>query len=309
MAFEMSDYERARLDRIKRNEEVLRDLGLNESAAKMNQTMKTKRKSTASSRGLSGKKRRKKKAPPPPRRKSRRVQGLPSDGVYIQAVLPGGKPVLSHGDTTVKTSTPKASETIAPRKKYEYPRKDLNTRELDSKPLTSSSTFEMSSAVNYLSSLSIKSQKRRKKNTNAIENLELEEDSIAKMTPDRIYSVAVRPCSSSVIIAAGDKTGHLGLWNFSNQSSSETDGVQCWRPNNAVINTLHWMDKDRLLETSYDGTIRIVDFAAQRLNFVYGLDEDDECWIQYSAYSDVSKSLYVARSDGDVTALDLRSRT
>ena len=69
----------------------------------------------------------------------------------------------------------------------------------------------------------------------------------------------------------------LGLWNFSNQSSSETDGVQCWRPNNAVINTLHWMDKDRLLETSYDGTIRIVDFNAQRLNFVYGLDEDDDC--------------------------------
>ena len=79
--------------------------------------------------------------------------------------------------------------------------------------------------------------------------------------------------------------------------------------NNAVINTLHWMDKDRLLETSYDGTIRIVDFNAQRLNFVYGLDEDDDCWIQYSAYSPLSKSLYVARSDGDVTALDLRSRT
>ena len=60
--------------------------------------------------------------------------------------------------------------------------------------------------------------------------------------------------------------------------------MQCWRPNNAVINSLHWMDKDRLLETSYDGTIRIVDFNAHRLNFVYGLDEDDDCWIQYVVF-------------------------
>jgi WD repeat-containing protein 76 len=287
---EMSEYERARLARMERNEKVLRDLGLNKS--KIDMTSSTKKKKKASSRGLTGRKR--KKASPLPRRKSRRVQGLPSDGVYIEAVLPGGKPVLSKGDTTVRKSTPKASETLAPRKRYEHPRKDLNSRELDSKPLTSSSTFEMSTAVNYLSSLP-KSEKKKtkKKMSSSLNDLELEESSIAKMTPDRIYSVAVRPCSSSFVIAAGDKSGHLGLWNFSSQSSTENDGVSCWRPCNAVINTLHWMDSDRLLLTSYDGTIRIADFSAQRLNFVYGLDEDDSSWIQYSTYCDLSKCLYV----------------
>ena len=63
----------------------------------------------------------------------------------------------------MKTSTPKASETLRRLEKCEYPRKDLNTRELDAKPLTSSSTFEMSSAVDYLSALSLKAPKKKKK--------------------------------------------------------------------------------------------------------------------------------------------------
>ena len=77
MPFEMSEYERARLDRIKQNEQVLRDLGLNEKVEMMKKSS-TKKRSGVDERSH-GKEKEKEKMPPPPRRKSRRVQELPSD--------------------------------------------------------------------------------------------------------------------------------------------------------------------------------------------------------------------------------------
>lgn len=41
----------------------------------------------------------------------------------------------------------------------------------------------------------------------------LQEDAVAKVVPTRIYSVAVHPSESSTLVAAGDKQGHVGLWN------------------------------------------------------------------------------------------------
>ena len=48
--FEMSEYERARLERIKQNEQVLRDLGLNEKVEMMKKSS-TKKRSARPTRG------------------------------------------------------------------------------------------------------------------------------------------------------------------------------------------------------------------------------------------------------------------
>lgn len=37
---------------------------------------------------------------------------------------------------------------------------------------------------------------------------------VAKMVKSRIFSVAFHPCSSHLLMAAGDKLGGVGLWNF-----------------------------------------------------------------------------------------------
>jgi len=48
---------------------------------------------------------------------------------------------------------------------------------------------------------------------------------VAKVTSDRAYSVALLPSASAVVVAVGDKSGNLGLWNYSSQHLyPDTDG-------------------------------------------------------------------------------------
>ena len=48
---------------------------------------------------------------------------------------------------------------------------------------------------------------------------------VCKVTPNRIFSMSVHPMTSSLLVAAGDKWGAIGLWNV-NDTASETHGVQ-----------------------------------------------------------------------------------
>ena len=46
---------------------------------------------------------------------------------------------------------------------------------------------------------------------------------VAKVVKSRIFSVAFHPCSSRLLMAAGDKLGGVGLWNLVS-TYSETGG-------------------------------------------------------------------------------------
>ena len=47
---------------------------------------------------------------------------------------------------------------------------------------------------------------------------------MAKVTHRRIYSLAVHPTKSKLLIAAGDRDGGLGVWDVKDRTS-ETHGV------------------------------------------------------------------------------------
>ena len=44
-------------------------------------------------------------------------------------------------------------------------------------------------------------------------NLKIREDHIAKVVPQRIFSVAFHPSETKPIVFAGDKWGRLGVWD------------------------------------------------------------------------------------------------
>lgn len=48
----------------------------------------------------------------------------------------------------------------------------------------------------------------------ALKNMRITEDRVAKVVKDRIFSAAFHPCSSSLLMAAGDKWGKVGLWKL-----------------------------------------------------------------------------------------------
>ena len=47
-----------------------------------------------------------------------------------------------------------------------------------------------------------------------VKSLELREACVAKLVPNRIFSVAVYPEEDRVLAAAGGKWGELGLWDL-----------------------------------------------------------------------------------------------
>ena len=52
----------------------------------------------------------------------------------------------------------------------------------------------------------------------------LQASRVAKVVPDRIFSLAVHPTEEKVLVAAGGKWGGLGLWDVKD-TESENHGV------------------------------------------------------------------------------------
>jgi len=48
---------------------------------------------------------------------------------------------------------------------------------------------------------------------------------VAKVTPSRVFSLAVHPGTSKLLVAVGDKWGALGLWDVQDKAS-EKHGVE-----------------------------------------------------------------------------------
>mmetsp|Transcript_1443 Transcript_1443/g.2640 ORF Transcript_1443/g.2640 Transcript_1443/m.2640 type:complete len:625 (+) Transcript_1443:121-1995(+) len=162
-----------------------------------------------------------------------------------------------------------------------------------------------------------------------------QQECVAKVVPDRIYSVAFHPCSHKLIATTGDKNGYLGLWDIdatctesgsgSGGSNDDMDGVYLFKPHSGAVNNLEWnMSGSQLLSQSYDGTIRIMD--VQKQVFVnafaayddseeykgmvgYGMDEGSKYYTQYACYDLRNEDgIFLSTSLGGVVHLDLRSK-
>mmetsp|Transcript_13104 Transcript_13104/g.14046 ORF Transcript_13104/g.14046 Transcript_13104/m.14046 type:complete len:648 (+) Transcript_13104:66-2009(+) len=161
------------------------------------------------------------------------------------------------------------------------------------------------------------------------------EECVAKVTPDRIYSVAAHPSESKLICCAGDKQGYVGLWDVDggcgasseNKNNKNSNGVSLFRVHSRPICCLEWLNNENLVTASYDGSIRRLNvetgtfqeiFAtyddsdttyAEDLGF--GLDQGYRYWTQNvmvdHRYKGASNpSLFVSTSIGDVFHVDLR---
>ncbi|CAB9512984.1 WD repeat-containing protein 76 [Seminavis robusta] len=143
-----------------------------------------------------------------------------------------------------------------------------------------------------------------------IEQLSIDDDNhVAKVTPDRIYGLAVHPSTNKLIVGAGDKLGYVGLWNV--DATGDTDGVYLFRPHTRPVNTLEWTPQG-LLSSSYDGTVRYMDVAKESFEEVFASNPSDEeqFYTQYLALdpraSIRGQSFFLSTSMGSVMHVDRR---
>jgi WD40 repeat protein len=163
-----------------------------------------------------------------------------------------------------------------------------------------------------------------------LDNLYIDnEEWVAKVTPDRIYNVCCHPSEHKLIVAAGDKQGHIGIWDVDAPPGASNNGVHLFRIHSRPICCLEWASPSTMISASYDGSVRSWNvetgtfeelfatyddsdsYYAEDLGF--GLDEGYRYWTQYVALDHRNSGgssnpcLFVSTSVGTAMHLDLRA--
>nr|XP_022314589.1 WD repeat-containing protein 76-like [Crassostrea virginica]XP_022314598.1 WD repeat-containing protein 76-like [Crassostrea virginica] len=144
--------------------------------------------------------------------------------------------------------------------------------------------------------------------TKALNKLTLRADRVAKVVPDRIFSLAIHPTEDKMLVMAGDKWGKLGFWDVVQDKGSDTDGIIVYQPHSRPINDLHVSPYNNLhvVSCSYDGTSRCCDLQKSVFDEVYATDEDDDNLLKNFDFLSADTIVY-SQQDGTVALVDRRT--
>lgn len=152
-----------------------------------------------------------------------------------------------------------------------------------------------------------------------LSTLSLADTDVAKLVQDRVTAVYVHPSEVKTIVIAGDKSGHVGVWDVDKSGTSSVDGVYKYRPHISNIAKICCSSVGTssssssaaaaVYTTSYDGTIRHLDLNHDAFTTAFAAPEDLEAmyFTDASFCYDHSECVYVSTSDGCIAFIDLRA--
>ncbi|XP_018522468.1 WD repeat-containing protein 76 [Lates calcarifer] len=143
-----------------------------------------------------------------------------------------------------------------------------------------------------------------KEYSSALKNMRITEETVAKVVKDRIFSAAFHPCTSSTLMAAGDKWGKVGLWNLGGDWGD--DGVLLFEPHTRPVGCMAFSraHPTHLLSLSYDGSLRCMDVEKAVFDDVYDI-EDGLKTFDFMSYD--CSTLVVGNWYGEVAIIDRRT--
>ena len=108
------------------------------------------------------------------------------------------------------------------------------------------------------------------------------ENCVARVTHNRIYSIAAHPSTDCLIVGAGDKDGTVGLWNIDGVTLDEdhSASIHMFRVHNAPVCCLHWTQGNSLLSASYDGTVRKLDATTGVFHEIFATYDGDSLYAE-----------------------------
>ncbi|XP_046396581.1 WD repeat-containing protein 76-like [Ischnura elegans] len=142
---------------------------------------------------------------------------------------------------------------------------------------------------------------------------------MARVLTERISSIAIHPSRDILLIAAGGKKGSLGLWmvnpvlgtdgGVGRAADDSPTGIYRFEPHSGPISctTFCAFGADRLITTSYDGTIRALDFEKLVFQELLSAPKDMRAnWMQW--HCQLSPNVLLAsQGTGSVHVIDDRS--
>eukprot|EP00884_Botryococcus_braunii_P002941 jgi/Botrbrau1/12648/Bobra.67_1s0014.1 len=302
----LSAYEKARAEQMARNKARLMALQLPGLVADF--TPKTVLRPPPP-RGLPVK--RKRTVEDQPRRVSLRQRGVASDGLAVSEELAGGKVVVISGEH-IRLGAHVLRQPSPP--KDRHPKGTLPLKGENSDEGTDAAWLKLLRAEGPQTSTAKSTEIWSRSSVKQLVKLQLRADAIAKVTREGIVHLAFHPTTQRLLIAAGDKAGHVGLWDVDHSSSGEeparegSSDVLELRPHYEYICGLRWAGGQgadaRLFTCSYDGSIRILDPSAAC--FSLGLADEESEFSAMDVTAD-SRSGFVGDKDGNLEVLDFRA--
>ena len=272
---ELNEYERRRLENIKRNNEILAALNIPTIKVDLETTGRTPKKIRSSATRFP-------RRQVEPSRSSMRVRGMNPDGVPIPKE-----------ERSSAVTFPEPSEEV-------YRERKKGTLNFDE---------ESANFISAVSNTTFIEEEKLSAGLKGYAKLAVRESDVVKTTPDRIYSMAFHP--TLPLCCAGDRSGHLGFINIEHLMSSKTlkresETVHGFHPHVRAITSCLFSptNSNQLLTTSYDGSVRIMDIEKQQFleAFVHPNDGLLSC-----ASASREGSFFVSTVDGEVGLLDPRA--
>lgn len=144
----------------------------------------------------------------------------------------------------------------------------------------------------------------------SLSQLSITDDLVAKVVPDRIFSVSLHPGDTRLVCAVAGKVGHVGLWDIMTRDDRFSNGVHLYQPHARPVNTMTWDqgDSSRLVTTSYDGTSRVLDCGLGQWRMLYGEKKylEDGGWTSCHAQQSPDTWLISQGNTGSVVLVDRR---
>ncbi|NXF35931.1 WDR76 protein, partial [Nyctibius bracteatus] len=265
---QLSAYERKRLKNITENAKFFAALKLHESAARLHQ-IASKTQSHVTRRA-----RPKKAEDEPVRRRSMRLQRAEPAGVTVPdaPAQPGAE------------EYPRVPDGPLPM----IPEDEMQNSKL---------TEDLLATWMRITDMLMVSRYR-----DSLNSMVLSEDNIKKVVKHRVCSMAIHPSESIIFVAAGDKSGQIGLWNVSCQSE---EGAHTFIPHNYPVNCMHFspFNPAHLLSLS-DDTLRCGDVTRAVFDEVC---RSEESFSSFDFLEDNACTAIVGQWDGDVAVVDRRT--
>lgn len=261
---QITEYERKRLENIKRNSQMLASLKIPSHISDLSATSKRLREEK-SYKQSSEKKKSKPKSPVIIRR-SLRTRGKPADlaGLPEDFNESAVKPTKSSGSPN---SRPIPPEDISMELAYEGEGLHLalvdKLSRLTGKTKSDDDNGHLKSATNF----------ERVILEEPIDPcaLNLEHDNVARVVPGRIFSVRFFPTTDMTMVVAGNKQGYLGFWDVKPQNGEDKDVIHLFQPHSAPISgiSVHPFALSKVYSSCYDGFLRKMDIEREKFELVY----------------------------------------
>ncbi|CAG8636451.1 13334_t:CDS:1, partial [Acaulospora colombiana] len=251
----LNEYEKQRLENIRRNEEILRQLNIPETVASLKPLPKQKKPRPKPP----------KKEPMMPTRKSLRIRGLKPE------------------DTGTKRKIKEESPALEKRARIEG---DLDLNAVCSANMSLNDTNHFIGILSGLTKSKLDNEDINDGATEGVEGLRSvrracrllvmgQQWPSVKVTPERIYCAAVHPARDKILVAAGDKVGSLGFWDVRDKVELEDGNYRprtyMFKAHTRSILTAKYspIDYNQLFTCSYDGSIRYLDLNKAKILEAY----------------------------------------